>query len=269
MEETKTYPVQLVSLNLPSRHNPRLQQVQERINQDIELQTLWHCANINAMDRAGITDHGPVHIRIIANIALKLLRLLVTGGVTPSVVKDHGLTAEDAEVVVVLATALHDVGIAVHRDGHEGYSVIMADRMVGRFLERIYPPTEATVMAAEVLHAVAAHRRDQWCLTVEAGVVKVADALDMTEGRSRIPFEAGDVNIHSVSAQAIEEVHLLKGERRPVRIEIVLSNSAGIFQVDELLKGKLRHSGIHKHVEVVARIEGEAEKRILSFYEIS
>jgi len=269
MDEPRRYPVELISLHLPSRHNEPLQQVQERIAQDVELQTLWRCANVNAVDRAHITDHGPVHIRIVANIALKLLRLLVAGGVEPSVVVHHGLTVEDAEVIVVLATALHDVGIAVHRDGHEGYSVVLADRMVYRFLEGLYAPTEATVMASEILHAVAAHRRDQWCLTVEAGVVKVADALDMTEGRSRIPFAAGDVNIHSVSAQAIEEIHLMAGQKRPVRIEIVLSNSAGIFQVDELLKGKLHRSGIHKHVEVVARIEGEAEKRILSFYEIS
>jgi len=269
MDEPKLYPVELISLHLPARHNQRLQQVQERIAGDVELQTLWRCANINAIDRAHITDHGPVHIRIVANIALKLLRLLLAGGVEPGVVADHGLSVEDAEVVVVLATALHDVGISVHRDGHEGYSVVIADRIVHRFLEGIYPPTEATVIASEVLHAVAAHRRDQWCLTVEAGVVKIADALDMTQGRSRIPFEAGDMNIHAVSAQAVEEVHLSAGESRPVRIEIVLSNSAGIFQVDELLKGKLQRSGLHKHVEVVARIEGEAEKKILSFYEIS
>ena len=267
MDEPKTYPVTLISLNLPARHNEKLRQVQERIAGDVELQTLWRCANVNAVERARITDHGPVHVRIVANIALKLLRLLVEGGVAPSVVADHGLAVEDAEVVVVLATALHDVGIAVHRDGHESFSVSLADRMVRRFLEGLYPPTEATVVAAEILHAVAAHRRDQRCLTVEAGVVKVADALDMTEGRSRIPFEAGDVNIHSVSAQAVDEVHLLKGEERPVRLEIVLNNSAGIFQVDELLRGKVHGSSIAPYVEVVARIEGEAEKHIVTFYE--
>ncbi len=267
MDESTSSSLQLISLNLPTRHNEQLRQVQERIAQDVELQTLWRCANINAVDRAHLTDHGPVHIRIVANIALKLLRLLVEGGITPSIVVDHGLKVEDAEVVVVLATALHDVGIAVHRDGHEGFSVAMADRLVGRYLEGIYPPVEATILAAEVLHAVAAHRRDQQCFTVEAGVVKVADALDMTEGRSRIPFQAGEINIHAVSAQAVDEIHLLKGQDKPARVEIVLNNSAGIFQVDELLRGKLHRSGIASYVEVVARIEGEAEKRIVTFYE--
>lgn len=267
MDEAKVYPIRLISLNLPTRHNERLRQVQERIAQDVELQTLWRCANVNAVERARITDHGPVHIRIVANIALKLLRMLVAGGVTPSVVADYGLTVEDAEVIVVLAVALHDIGIAVHRDEHESYSVALADRLVGRFLEGIYPPTEATVIAAEVLHAVTAHRREHRCLTVEAGVVKVADALDMTEGRSRIPFEAGEVNIHSVSAQAVTAVHLRRGENKPVRLEIVLNNSAGIFQVDELLRGKLLNSSIAPYVELVARIEGEAEKRIVTVYE--
>lgn len=268
MDEPRLYPVRLISLNLPCRHNERLRQVQERLAQDIELQTLWRCANVNAMERVHITDHGPVHIRITANLALKLLRLLFEGGVVPGVVADHGLTTEDAEVVVVLAMALHDLGIAVHRDDHESHSLILADRMVGRFLEGIYPPTEATVIAAEVLHAVVAHRREQRCLTIEAGVVKVADALDMTEGRSRMGFEAGEVNIHSVSAQAVDAVHLHKGEDRPVRIEVVLNNSAGIFQVDELLRGKLRTSSIAPYVEVVARIEGEAEKRIINLYQV-
>ncbi len=267
MDEPKLYPARLISLKLPLRHNERLRQVQERIAGDVELQTLWRCANVNAVGRAHITDHGPVHIRIVANIALKLLRLLVEGGVVPNVVADHGLTAEDAEVVVVLATALHDVGIAVHRDDHETFSVALADRLVGRFLEGIYPPTEATVMAAEILHAVAAHRREQRTLTIEAGVVKVADALDMTEGRSRIPFQAGQMDIHAVSAQAVDSVHLHKGEKRPVRLEIVLNNSAGIFQVDELLRGKLRHSSLAPYVEVVARVGGESEKRIVTLYE--
>jgi len=267
MDEPKLYPVRLISLNLPVRHNERLRQVQERITEDVELQALWRCANVNAVARSGITDHGPVHIRIVANIALKLLRLLVEGGVVPNVVSDHGLAVEDAEVVVVLATVLHDVGIAVHRDDHETFSVVLADRLVRRFLEGIYPPTETTVLAAEVLHAVAAHRREQRTLTIEAGVVKVADALDMTEGRSRIPFQAGRMDIHAVSAQAVDAVHLRPGEKKAVRLEIVLNNSAGIFQVDELLRGKLHNSSIAPYVEVAAQVVGEQEKHIVTLYE--
>jgi metal-dependent HD superfamily phosphatase/phosphodiesterase len=124
-------------------------------------------------------------------------------------------------------------------------------------------------MVSEVLHAVIAHRWDIRCHTIEAGVFKVADALDLTQGRSRIPFEAGQTNIHSVSAMAIDSVTLEKGETVPIRVVVTMTNSAGIFQVDELLKRKLKNSTIAPYVQVVARIEGETEKRLLEFYSIA
>jgi len=104
---------------------------------------------------------------------------------------------------------------------------------------------------------------------VEAGVLKVADALDMKEGRSRIPFEAGKVNIHSISAQAVDAVDIEEGDQRPVKLVITLANSAGIFQVDELLRHKLQNSSIAGHVEVIARIEGELERRIIDTYSLA
>jgi metal-dependent HD superfamily phosphatase/phosphodiesterase len=107
------------------------------------------------------------------------------------------------------------------------------------------------------------HRREGRPLTVEAGIVKVADALDMTKGRSRIPFEAGQVNIHSLSALAIERVTIGRGAQKPVRVEIHMSNSAGVFQVDELLRGKLRTSGLADQIEVIARVETETEQRLI------
>jgi metal-dependent HD superfamily phosphatase/phosphodiesterase len=121
-------------------------------------------------------------------------------------------------------------------------------------------------MVSETLHAVVAHEANEKCLTIEAGVLKIADATDMTEGRSRIPFEDGKVNIHSVSAQAVDDVDIKKGENKPVCIAIKLSNSAGIFQVDELLKNKLRHSPLKLFVEVIAKIEGEMEPRLFDSY---
>ena len=98
--------------------------------------------------------------------------------------------------------------------------------------------------------------------------MRVADALDMASGRSRVPFESGHQNIHSLSAYAIEAVKIVPGTERAVRVEIAMSNSAGIFQVDELLATKLRGSGLESHVEVVARIEAEHEKRLLPVFRI-
>ncbi|MFC2023676.1 HD domain-containing protein [Chloroflexota bacterium] len=253
-------------LNLPTRRNEKLRNLVARIDHDVELHTLWQCANINAVDRAGITDHGQVHVKIVANIALKLVRLLIDADVPIGVVRDHGMTTDEAEIVVVLAACLHDLGISIHRSNHEQYSLFLAERKARELLDGLYDVRERTIVVAETLHAVIAHRWDQVCLTTEAGVVKVADALDVTEGRSRIPFEAGKTDIHSISALAIDRVDIRKGDEIPIIIEIAMNNSAGIFQVDELLKRKLRSSSIAPYVQVLARIEGETEKRILEFY---
>jgi len=88
----------------------------------------------------------------------------------------------------------------------------------------------------------------------------------MTEGRSRIPFEQGKINIHSVSAQAVDSVNIIKGESKPVCIEINLANSAGIFQVDELLMNKLKTSNIEEYIEVAVKIEGEMERKLIKSY---
>lgn len=257
-----------MALNVPTRHNEKLKAVLRKINEDQELQQLWRSTNINAVDRSSISDHGEVHIQIVANSALKLLRLLVAAGVTPSVVTHYGLGREEAEVIVVLAACLHDLGMVIHRDNHEQYSLILARPKAMELLSDIYDTTQRTILLAESLHAIIAHHWDVRCLTIEAGVVKVADALDMASGRSRIPFEAGSINIHSVSAAAIDEVRLLKGKARPIRIEVVMSNSAGIFQLDELLRRKLQNSSIAPYVEVLASIEGEAERRLVPVYQI-
>jgi metal-dependent HD superfamily phosphatase/phosphodiesterase len=253
-------------LNVPTRHNRKLRALVSAIDADEELAQWWKCANVNVVDRQGMTDHGEVHIRIVCNAALKLLRLLADADIPSSIEENYEMTAEDAEVVVVAAAALHDLGIAVHRSDHEQFSVPIAVGMLPRLLGGIYSSAERVIVQAETLHAIIAHSWEAQCLTLEAGVVKVADALDMTQGRSRIPYEAGETSIHTVSAAAIDQVRLLKGKETPIRIEIEMSNSAGVFQVDELLKRKLRNSSIAPYVEVVAHIEGETEKRLLELY---
>lgn len=259
---------QNIQFSVPSRHNEKLQEIIRRINQDIELRTMWECANVNAVDRAGISDHGIVHIKIVANIALKLLRLLAEADVPMGIVKDHHMTMDDAEVVTVLAAALHDLGISIHRDNHEEYSLALANLKAKELLAGIYDVRERTIVVSEMLHAIIAHHWDGKCYTTEAGVVKVADALDMTHGRSRIAFEAGGTNIHAVSAQAIDGVNIRKGESSPIEIEVVMSNSAGIFQLDNLLKRKLKNSSIAPYVKVFAQIQSETERNILKRYEI-
>ncbi len=257
-----------MTLRIPTKGNAKLEKLMQNIDADLELQQLWRSANVNAVTRFGISDHGEVHIRIVTNAALKIIRLLIEGGVTPSIVKDHEMQNEDAELVVVLAACLHDVGISIHRDDHERYSLIISYTKARQLLTGIYEEPHLTLMVGEVLHAIIAHNSDERCLTIEGGALKVSDALDMTEGRSRIPFDAGQVNIHSVSALAVNSVKISRGEAKPVRIDVMLNNSAGIFQMDNLLRKKIMNSTLIPYVEVFAGIEGESEKRLVREYRI-
>jgi len=249
-----------MDLRVPVRGNERLGRVVERLDRSDALDALWSASNVMAIDRMQINDHGPIHIRIVANIGLKLLRLLVEAGITPSAVAHHGLDNDDAEIIVVLACALHDIGHVIHRRDHEALSLILAAPLIDEFLRDIYDTRSAAIVKGETLHAIYAHQREIQPLTIEAGVVKVADALDMEAGRARIPFSTGEHTIHSVSAMAIRKVTLGAGETRPIKIAIEMSNSAGIFQLDNLLREKLKNSTLAPHVEVIAEIAGDEEK---------
>jgi len=252
----------------PTRGNRKLESFLEAINSDDQVRAWWYLAQVQS-ERLGMSDHSWVHMQIVLNISLRLLRLLVKAGVEPAVVADHGLRDRDAEVVVAGGALLHDVGMSIHRADHEAYSLFLANGALERLLADSYKEPERTVVASEILHAIIGHRRRGEPYTVEAGVVRVADALDMAQGRSRIPLEAGQEGIHSISAAAIDEVRIEAGEERAVRIEIELNNSAGIFQVDDLLATKIRGTPLEGKVEVVAQVKGETEKRLLSGFRLS
>jgi uncharacterized protein len=255
-------------IKLPARGNRTLRDVIDRVNRDESLKALWHVANVNAVTRMQINDHSWVHIQIVTNIGLKLLRELRRAGVEPGMVTDYGMREEDAEVVVALGCLTHCLGMAIHRHNHEEMSLFLAADRLPALLEGIYEEPERTVVVSEVLQAIISHRSDGQPLSIEAGIVRVADALDMAKGRSRIPFESGRVSIHSLSAAAIEEVSINTGGDGKVLIEIDMNNSAGLFQVDNLLRSKLRGSGLEDYIEVAAILEGETEKRLLPSFKL-
>jgi uncharacterized protein len=255
-------------INVPARGNRVLRDVIERINRDDSIKALWHAANVNAVARMQINDHSWVHIQIVTNIGLKLLRELKRAGVEPGMVTDYGMTQEDAEVVVALGCLTHCLGMAIHRNGHEEMSLFLAADRLPTLLDGLYEEPETTIVQAEVLQTIISHRSDGQPLSLEAGVVRVADALDMAKGRSRIPFETGRVSIHSLSAAAIEEVKIGAGADDKVLVEIEMNNSAGLYQVDNLLRSKLRGSGLEKHLEIEATREGDTEKRLLPSFRL-
>jgi uncharacterized protein len=222
---TPTEAVERMKINVPVRGNRKLRTLIERVNDDGQLKGWWHVSNVNAVSRMEINDHSWVHVQIVTNIALKLLRQLTKHGVEPGLVRDFGLEQDDAEIVIVLAALLHCVGMSIHRHGHEDFSLFLSEPKIRELLAGIYEEPDLTVITSEVLQAIISHRADGEPLTVD-------------------------------------------GDDRPIKIEIRMNNSSGIFQVDGLLKAKLRGSGLEPYVEVVAHIDTETEQRLVPMYRL-
>ncbi len=256
-----------VRFNVPTRGNRKLERFVERAAADPQVRAWWHLQQVGS-ERLGMSDHSWVHIQIVANIALRMLRLAYRAGISPAMVTDHGMSDNDSEVVVAAGAMLHDTGMSIHRVDHEAFSLFLAEPKLRQLLDGIYEEPEQTVVVSEALHCIIGHRRRGEPYTLEAGVVRVADALDMAQGRSRLPVERGDIGIHSISAAAIDDVRIERGTDRPIRVEIKMNNSAGIFQVDDLLATKIRGTPLEGHIEVVASIEGETEKRLMREFRI-
>jgi uncharacterized protein len=206
------------------------------------------------VERLGLSDHGETHVRIVANAGLRLLRLLTEAGLPAHICQHHGLAREDAELTVVLAAALHDLGLAVHYDNHPEYGLALALDKGRELLTGLYPVRERTVVVAEVLHAIATHHSGLRCLTLEASILRLADAMDMTKGRSRSPERA--------TTAVIDEVLLHRGERGPVRLEIRMTQAAGVAEVGQLL----RQTVLVDQIEAVARIESPLERRMIPIH---
>ena len=240
----------------------RVNEVLGVIESDPEIQTYLRAQNVNAVTRKGYNDHGAKHIEIVRNRALRLYGLLKRGGVAFNGASEQGLGEADEPVIVALAATLHDIGHVVHRDEHAYYSIPLAADLLDRLLPQFeyYGTEEAVRVKAEVLHAILCHHTEETPLTREAGVIRVADALDMERGRSRIPYEKGGRGINTLSSQAISNVELKPGgdadghdgDTMPVLVEIEMVNAAGVYQVDNLLKSKLRDSLIEDLVRIVA-----------------
>lgn len=258
-----------ITIHVPLNGNELIEKALKNINDNVEIRTLWKITNNTAIVRLaklGFTDHGPVHFQIVSNIALRVTRILTKHDVEMSIMKDFNLSNKHAELVVLLASLFHDLGMSIDREGHEEYSLFLANRLLHEVLDFL-PIEEKTIVTSETLHAIISHRSGGKPLTVEAGIVRISDALDMTKGRARVPFEAGMFSIHSVSHAAIENVDIREGEDKPVQIYIKMNNSTGLFQVDELLKSKLKGSGIEKYFEVKAFVQGN-EKTLLKDFVI-
>lgn len=246
---------------------PKTAQLYNLLLNDAEVDAYWNMANYVAVVKLGYNDHGPVHARVASAAAMVMMDLLVRRGVKLDVVTSGAGDLDDAFLVVLAGEMLHDAGNLIHRTGHEQASTILAHIILSRLLAEIYPnPERRYELLSFVLSAIATHDCNPIPLTMEAAVVAVADGTDMTKGRGRIAFDLGKVDIHSVSALAIEEVRITEGKDTPIDIEVLMSESAGIFQVEQILARKLIVTPLVNYVTLRATVtgEGQPQQRILN-----
>lgn len=256
-----------VKIQVPIEGNELLGKVVDQINKNREIKTLWKIINVNATDRLGFSDHGPAHFKIVANYALRMARIFKKKGVEMSIVKEFGLTNDHSEVVVFLASIMHDLGMTIHRVNHEQFSLFIAYDFLKHILS-FMSVEEKMVVISETLHAIISHSHGSSgaTSTIEGGIVRVADALDMTKGRARISTLL--VDIENVSNHAIESVHMNEGTNKFVDIKIVMTNPAGLFQVDDFVEEKLEPSGLKKYIDVKAYMLEKGVEKPFKTYDL-
>lgn len=237
--------------------NTRALEMYQYLTGSPKVQSYLRSANRMAVSRLGYTDHGPVHAEVATWNALKTFDIL-DETFQPNVVAEGIGDIDDARLVVLASTYLHDIGMVVHRNEHNQASVQLAGPILESKLMDIYNDSaKATDILSFIFHGIYAHDDDTQCLTLEAGITKIGDGADMTKGRTIVPFQKGKVDIHSVSAMAINNVIIDKGEEKPLRITVAMDNPAGVFQVQAVLEKKLSTSSLEDHVDIDVLVNGD------------
>jgi len=250
--------------NIVSKY-PKAQRAWDQLRNDPFMSAQWDMSDYIAVTKMGYNAHGDIHAKVVTANALKMIDLLLEAGVQPDIVEASQETSEsgnpvesgdldDAHLIILLSGLLHDIGNQVNRSNHNLHSEILAIPILDKVLTPIYPDERKRGMVRGfILHCIYTHMEDIPSYTIEASLVKVADGTDMTKGRGRMPYEMGNVNIHCVSAMSIGEVEIAKGREKPIGLTINMTNSAGVFQVEEILFKKLVAGVAGKYVEITAQ----------------
>jgi metal-dependent HD superfamily phosphatase/phosphodiesterase len=257
MSETPTFDRDHVSAAEYLPKDSKAFQMYQYLKSNPKVQSYLRTANRMAVSRLGYTDHGPVHAEIATYNALRIFDILHET-FKPNVVAEEIGDIDDARLVVVAATYMHDMGMTIHRNEHTQASVNLAAPILEDKLEDIYPdPGRATDIFSMILHSIYAHDDDTQCLTLEAGITKLGDGCDLTKGRTIVPFHKGKVDIHSVSALAIRDVIPKKGKEKPLQITVAMDNPAGVFQVQAVLQKKISTTGLQDQIDVIVLVNGD------------
>ncbi len=246
------------------------------LEEDKYISGLLNQANKVAILRLGYNDHGPMHARITAYNGLKILELLADGRrppivdtdksgagssfkfppLAPTVVSEEIGDFEDSMVAILMGGYLHDCGISIVREGHELSGAIISRDPINQILRKIYKDDfKVARMASIVSECILCHMGTYKATSLEARIVEAADGTDASKGRARVPFHIGKADIHKFSALAIERVNIIKGEKKPVRLEVIMDNPAGVFQTEAIMKKKIVDAELENYIEIIASIK--------------
>ena len=244
---------------------PKALAAYEALRSDPEALAHWDMSNYITMRKLGYNDHGRVHSFITGAASLAITELLLDAGVKPDLMESGVGDADDVYLTVILGTMLHDIGNQIHRVGHEAHGVALALPILDRIMGPLYPdPFKRTKVRSFILGSINSHDLNPPPLTLEAGITAVADGTDITKGRGRKAFSLGSVDIHSISALAVDEVVIERGRTMPVLSNVTMNNSGGIFQVEEVLAPKVIRTPMRRYVELRATTRPEGDEQILS-----
>ncbi|MEO0238229.1 MAG: phosphohydrolase [candidate division WOR-3 bacterium] len=233
------------------------------IFQDKEVEFLMNYSNNVSIKRLGFNDHGPVHMKRACLNSLIMFELLHHSGVKFNLENEGVGTVEDSKVAVIIASLLHDIGMSVARENHEIFSSLFGIKIIERILEKVYTNEfeKQIILRSMVVEGIIGHMATKSINSLEAGLVLIGDGCDMEKGRARITSmlqrkpRVGD--IHKYSASAIQKVNIEKGLTKPIKITVLMRESVGFFQIEEVLFPKISSSPVKPYIELFAGVLGE------------
>ncbi len=238
------------------RDFPRAKEVFESVLKDKRWETLANMANTVAVGRWNYNDHGPVHSKVVTRNSIKIARI-IRRKFPLSIEYERVGDFEDSLVVLILSSMFHDVGNCITRDEHEVFSMILSKDIIRDVLLKFYDIEKAIKLESYIFEGIVGHMGKYRPTSIEGKIVAVADGLDMEGGRARIPYKIGKPDIHKYSALAIKEVKILEGFEKPVKVEVYMEESAGVFQVEQVLMPKIKGARFEDYIEVYAIIGRE------------